>query len=284
MQYNQVVYGPGSHFYFPNVWGYSPYDINVPQVWAYNEEQLLYSQTGTDPTYRGLFDMTAFPTGPGISYLYAVPKNILFQSVQSVLLSNTPPSTVASPSPCTYTFILAHPDTIWLTPVFPCAASQPILLTAQVQTQQTTAYDYLATIETNEVTQPGSYGSVWWSMTMPLSGALTVTAKPNSSISGSQAPLIYIWRGTAMNNLQMVASTYSNNLACGQFNAGDPVMISADIGPAGPGLFDLTMTEGPPVINATPDQSEYMLPYTSVAFENGSVWDYSCLLYTSRCV
>ena len=275
MQYNQVVYGPGSHFYYPNVWGYSPYDINVPQVWAYNEEQLLYSQTGTDPTYRGLFDMTAFPTGPGISYLYAVPKNILFQSVQSVLLSNTPPSTVASPSPCTYTFILAHPDTIWLAPVFPCAASQPILLTAQVQTQQTTAYDYLATIETNEVTQPGSYGSVWWSMTMPLSGALTVTAKPNSSISGSQAPLIYIWRGTAMNNLQMVASTYSNNLACGQFNAGDPVMISADIGPAGPGLFDLTMTEGPPVINATPDQSEYMLPYTSVAFENSSVWDYS---------
>lgn len=78
-----------------------------------------------------------------------------------------------------------------------------------------------------------------------------------------------------MNNLQMVASTYSNNLACGQFNAGDPVMISADIGPAGPGLFDLTMTEGPPVINATSDQSEYMLPYTSVAFENGSVWDYS---------
>ena len=275
LQYNQVVYGPGTHFYYPNVWGASPYDINVPQTWDYYEEQLIYSTTGSDPTYRGLFDLTAFPVGAGISYLYAVPQNILFQNVQSVLLANPAQSTAAGPGPCTYTFILAHPDTVWLTPVFPCAAPQSVLLTSQVKSQQVSAYDYLATIESNEVSQPGSYGSTWWSMTMPLTGTLTASATADPSMAGSQAPLLYMWKGTAMTNLQLVSSNFNNSgVVAGQLNAGDPVRISADIGPAGPGLFTLTLTEGPAVLNGTPDQAQYALPYNEVNFDNGNAWDY----------
>jgi len=150
-----------------------------------------------------------------------------------------------------------------------------VLLTSQVKSQQVSAYDYLATIESNEVSQPGSYGSTWWSMTMPLTGTLTASATADPSMAGSQAPLLYMWKGTAMTNLQLVSSNFNNSgVVAGQLNAGDPVRISADIGPAGPGLFTLTLTEGPAVLNGTPDQAQYALPYNEVNFDNGNAWDY----------
>ena len=279
MQGNVVVYRSATHYYYPTVWGSTPYDINVPQTWSYYEQQVIYNNLPSYPTYSGLFDLSSFPVGKGISYLYAVPQNILFQSVQSILVSSSSPSTVTTPAPCTYTFIMASPDTVWLTPVFPCAAPQSINITSQSMTQQVEAYDYLATIEADEVEQPGSTGSTWWSLTMPLSGTLTVSAPPAQvgapPSNVGAAPLLYLWKGTTMSNLQLVASNYNGSATvAGAFNAGDPIMISADIGPAGTGLFYLTLNEGPAVINGTPAQSQSMLPYATVAFENGGVWDY----------
>jgi hypothetical protein len=114
---------------------------------------------------------------------------------------------------------------------------------------------------------------------MPLSGTLTVSAPPAQvgapPSNVGAAPLLYLWKGTTMSNLHLVASNYNGSATvAGAFNAGDPIMISADIGPAGTGLFYLTLNEGPAVINGTPAQSQSMLPYATVAFENGGVWDY----------
>jgi Chitobiase/beta-hexosaminidase C-terminal domain len=265
------------HYFYPQVWGKTPYDINVPQTWVYFGSRYLSNQTNNN-AYRGLFDMSAFPTGEGISYLYAVPQNIQFGSVASAI-DPTNSGAAGASRPITYTFVLARPDTITLTPVFPCDAPQTINVTAQTMNQGLIAYDMGATFESQEPAQVAAQGSVWWKLRMPFTGWLTVTSSipyTTANIPTASPPLIYVWRGTNLNNLEPLGDTYAPGQKPGgtsvQVNGGDSIAISTDIS-GSPSLFTLSIQEWAQG-STTPGTANTINPNWQRVYENGQLWGY----------
>jgi hypothetical protein len=257
----------GLHYFYPNVWGYSPLDINVAQTWNYYVEQQLQANLGSDPTYRGLFDLSAFPTGPGISYLYAVPGNIQFKSF--VAGATGASNSVVAASPITYTFAVKNTDAqVVLNPVFPCANPQTINITHPTISTSANGYNYGATVETGEPAQPGSWGSTWWNLTVPESGWLTVNIQAQNG-GGEYA---YVWAGTNLATLQPLGNTYgaNNNSVTVPVTIGQIIQISCDTANNTPGVYSVNLNLTAGNENTNLQTAATAVPSATRVFENGT--------------
>jgi hypothetical protein len=241
----------------------------VPQTWGYYVEQQIANNLGANPTYRGLFDLSAFPTGNGISYLYAVPQNLTFQnfvaSSTGIANSNLIAGSVS------YTFAVRNADApVILNPVFPCGSPQTINITHPPVNVNITGYNYGATTETGEPNQPGSWGSTWWNLTVPESGWLTVTVQPQY---GSSA-LVYVWSGTNLTTLQPLGNNYAtgNSYITVPVTKGEPIEISCDVQNNNPCTFSLNVAITAGNDNTNLQTAAMAVPFATRNFQNGTNW------------
>lgn len=268
---------------FPTVWGKNAYDINVAWTWNYGGHQQLatvitngsstyditYSGI-TDQRYKGLFDLSVFSIGDQLSYLYAVPGNLVVKAGGRDLRMK-------------YVFVLRKPTSVKLTPVFPVGrqtAAESVEVKAQRFQLNTNVYTYLSTLEGGEPNKPGTAGgSVWWTLDAPYTGFLRVNA--NSVYDGytwSPTPLIYIWEGATLSTLNVLASNYTTANALPReviaaVIAGQKLWISADRQDDG-AVFNFTATMEPRPLNQDPDHATELVA-RQTSFENGTNWAYN---------
>lgn len=267
---------------FPTVWGKNAYDINVPWTWNYGAHRQLAAITTNgsslydvtyssinDQRYKGLFDLSVFSIGNKLSYLYAVPGNLVVKAGGQDLRMK-------------YVFVLRKPTSVKLTPVFPVGrqtAAQSIEVKAQRFQLNTNVYTYLSTLEGGEPNKPGTAGgSVWWTLDAPYTGFLRVNA--NSVYNGyswSPTPLIYIWEGQTLSTLNVLASNYTTASALPReviaaVVAGQKLWVSADRQDDG-GVFNFTATMEPRPLNQDPDHATELVA-NQTSFENGTNWAY----------
>jgi hypothetical protein len=267
---------------FPAVWGRNAYDISVPWTWNYGAHQQLatvvtngssiYDIAYTsinDPRYKGLFDLSVFSIGDKLSYLYAVPGNLVVKAGSQDLRMK-------------YVFVLRKPTSVKLTPVFPVGrqtAAESVEVKSQRFQLSTNVYTYLSTLEGGEPNKPGTGGgSVWWTLDAPYTGFLRVNA--NSVYNGyswSPTPLIYIWEGATLSTLNVLASNYTTASALPReviaaVVAGQKLWVSADRQDDG-GVFNFTATMEPRPLNQDPDHATELVANPTY-FENGTNWAY----------
>ncbi len=268
---------------FPSVWGRNALDINVPWTWNYVAHQQLaevvtngsslydVSYTGIkDPRYKGLFDLSVFSIGDKLSYLYAVPGNLVVKAGGQDLRMK-------------YVFVLKKPTSVKLTPVFPVgrqSAAETVEVKAQRFQLNTNVYTFLSTLEGGEPNKPGTGGgSVWWTLDALYTGFLRVNA--NSVYNGyswSPTPLIYIWEGNTLSTLSVLASNYTTASSLGReviaaVVAGQKLWVSADRQGDG-GVFNFTATLEPRPLNQNPDHATELVAKRT-DFENGTNWAYN---------
>jgi hypothetical protein len=160
----------------PTVWGKNAYDIQVPWTWNYAAHQQLATVTTNgssiydiaytsinDQRYKGLFDLSVFSIGEKLSYLYAVPGNLVVKAGGQDLRMK-------------YVFVLRKPTSVKLTPVFPVGrqtAAESVEVKAQRFRLNTNVYTYLSTLE-GEPNKPGTGGARCGGRSMRHTGFLRV--------------------------------------------------------------------------------------------------------------